>query len=276
MTIHRATDHHSPRRTEQTMTTMHLDTSRHPITSDVYIADCRQRLDRDGALVLEGFAPATTIAQIVAESAPRETDAYYTDKTHNVYLTPADPNLPEDHPHNRQVASSKGLIADDEIPADSALREIYNDPDFRSFLCGVLDIDGIHPYADDLSSINVHFAAEGMELGWHFDNSSFAVTMLLQAAQGGAGFEHVPAVRNADEGDMAYERVESILDGNEPVKVLDFEPGDLVLFRGRDAIHRVTPTEGDTTRLLVVFAFNDRPGVALSESALETFYGRTS
>jgi hypothetical protein len=31
-----------------------------------------------------------------------------------------------------------------------------------------------------------------MELGWHFDNSSFAVTMMLQAAEGGAHFEHVP------------------------------------------------------------------------------------
>ena len=114
-----------------------------------------------------------------------------------------------------------------------------------------------------------------MELGWHFDNSSFAVTMLLQAPDGGAHFEHVPAVRDADAGDMAFERVGRILDGDEPTETLAFAPGDLVLFRGRDAIHRVTPTEGATTRLLVVFAFNDRPGVALSDSALHTFYGRT-
>lgn len=140
----------------------------------------------------------------------------------------------------------------------------------------MLGIVEIHPYADDMSSINVHFAAEGMELGWHFDNSSFAVTVLLQAAEGGAHFEHVPAVRDAVAGDMAFDRVAKILDGDEPVHTLEFEPGDLVLFRGRNAIHRVTPTEGDTTRLLVVFAYNDQPGVALSESALTTFYGRTA
>ena len=251
------------------MTTSHLNTASHPIADNAYVEECRQHLDCDGALVLKGFA------QIVAESAPREADAYYTGSTHNVYLTAADPTLTDVHPHNRQVSSSKGLIADDEIPPGSALREIYNDADFKAFLCGVLGIDQIHPYADNLSSINVHFAAEGMELGWHFDNSSFAVTMLLQAADGGARFEHVPAVRNADAGDMAYERVASILDGKEAVKTLKFEPGDLVLFRGRNAIHRVTPTEGDTTRLLVVFAYNDQPGVSLSESALKTFYGRT-
>ncbi len=258
------------------MTTPHLDTTRHPITDDAYIAECRARLDRDGALVLHGFAAAATIDEIVAQSAGRQADAFYTGTTHNVYLTPKDPTLSDDHPFNRQVTSSKGLIADDEIPADSPLRDIYEDESFRSFLCGVLGIDEIHPYADDLSSINVHFAAEGMELGWHFDNSAFAVTMLLQAAEGGAHFEHVPAVRDADCGDMAFDRVGKILDGDEPVHTLHFDPGDLVLFRGRNAIHRVTPTEGDTTRLLVVFAYNDRPGVALSESALTTFYGRTA
>jgi len=256
--------------------TTHLDHDRHPITDDAYIAECRRQLDTDGTLVLRGFARADTIEQIVQASAPHEAAAFYAGTTHNVYLTPSDAGLADDHPFNRQVESSKGLIADDEIPADSPLREIYDDASFRSFLCGVLGIDEIHPYADAMSSVNVHFAAEGMELGWHFDNSSFAVTMLLQAAEGGAHFEYVPAVRDADVGDMAFERVNAILDGAEPVNTLGFEPGDLVLFRGRNAIHRVTPTQGDTTRMLVVFAYNDQPGVSLSESALATFYGRTA
>ena len=256
--------------------TAHLDIARHRITDEDYIAACRATLDRDGALVLSGFVRADVIARIVAESAPREGDAFYTDKSHNVYLTPFDPTLPRDHPYNRQVTSSKGLIADDEIPAESLLRDIYEDRDVRAFLCGVLGIAEIHPYADDLSSINVHFAAAGMELGWHFDNSSFAVTMLLQAPEAGGRFEHVAAVRDADRGDMAFERVGAILDGTEPINTLEFEPGDLVLFRGRDAMHRVTPTAGSITRLLVVFAFNDRPGVKLSDSALATFYGRTA
>jgi len=258
------------------MTTAYLDTATHPIADPSFVARCRADLDRDGALVLSRFASVEAVARIVGECAPREADAYYADKTHNVYLTPPDDSLASDHAFNRQVGSSKGLIADDQIPIDSPLREIYGDRSFRAFLCGVLGIEEIHPYADHLSSINVHFAAQGMELGWHFDNSSFAVTMLLQAAEGGARFEHVPAVRDSDRGDMAYGRVASILDGDEPVESLDFGPGDLVLFRGRDAMHRVTPTEGPTTRILVVFAYNDRPGVRLSDSALLTFYGRTS
>jgi len=258
------------------MTTIHLDTSRHPITSESYLSGCRVRLDNDGALVLKGFVTAEAVAWVVTESAPRESDAFYATETHNVYLTSPDPDLPADHPYNRQVSSSKGLIADDQIPADSPLREIYDDTTFRAFLCGVLGIDEVYPYDDDLSSINVHFAPVGRELGWHFDNSSFAVTVLLQAAAEGGQFEYVPEVRDAQSGDMAYERAASILDDREPVRTLQFEPGDLVLFRGRNSLHRVTPTEGPTTRMLVVFAFNDEPGIGLSDSALNTFYGRRS
>lgn len=258
------------------MITPTIDVVRHAIGDERYAASCRAQIDATGALVLRSFFRREAIERVVRESAHREPEAFYALSTHNVYLTPSKHDLGLDHPFNLQVTSSKGLIADDQIPADSPLREIYSDPTFRMFLCRVLGIDEIHPYADALSSINIHFASEGMELGWHFDNSSFAVTMLLQAPESGGVFEYVPNVRDADVGDMAYERVGAVLAGDEPVKTLHFDPGDLVLFRGRNAMHRVTPTEGSTTRMLVVFAFNDEPGVGLSESALLTFYGRST
>jgi hypothetical protein len=253
-----------------------VDAGRHPIVDPEYVDRCRRQLDRDGALVLPGFFTDGAIREVVAESAHRCDEAFYAASSHNVYLTPTDPALPDDHPFNRQVDSSKGLIADDQIPASSPLRAVYDSDAFRTFLCGVLGIDRLHPYADDLSSINVHFASQGQELGWHFDNSSFAVTMLLQAPEGGGVFEYVRDARAADCGEMGYERVAAVLDGDEAAERLDIAPGDLVLFRGRDALHRVTPTEGSTIRMLVVFAYNGEPGVALSESALETFYGRTA
>ena len=258
------------------MTNDHVDTDRCRLDDPEYARRCRAQLDASGALVLDGFFTAAAITRVVVESAHREATAYYAASTHNVYLTPPDPTLPSSHPFNRQVVSSKGLIADDQIPQDSPLRAVYDDPAFRRFLCAVLGVEQIHPYADALSSINVHFAAAGQELGWHFDNSSFAVTMLLQAPGAGGVFEYVADVRDADAGEMAYDRVDAVVDGLVPVKQLRFSPGDLVLFRGRNALHRVTPTEGSVTRMLVVFAFNDQPGIGLSESALSTFYGRSS
>ena len=134
--------------------------------------------------------------------------------------------------------------------------------------------DGLFPYADSLSSINVHYAPEGKELNWHFDNSEFAITLLLQSPQGGGAFEYVKDLRDADAGEMNFEGVADLLDGRTSPDVLDIAPGTLVLFRGRNSIHRVTPTVGDTKRILVVLAYNSEPGIALSESARQTFYGR--
>lgn len=266
-------------------TCTYINLSDHPIDEPGYVARCRADLDGGGALVLPQFFTSGAIERIVAQSAPRESAAFYAGSTHNVYLTDINPELPADHPFNRQVVSSKGLIADDQVAADSPLREIYDDPGFRCFIAAVVGVDAVHPYADPLSSINVHFAAEGMELGWHFDNSSFAVTMLLQAPAGGGSFDYVPGVRSGVAADTAatavppeteLQRVADVLDGRARFETLDFAPGDLVLFRGRNALHRVTPTEGSITRLLAVLAFNDEPGVSLSESAMATFYGRTT
>ena len=251
-----------------------IDHTRHPINDAAYQNQRREEFDQLGALVLRRFFSPEFVNRVVAESTDRQSEAFYANSTHNGYLTPPDPRLPEHHAFNRQLVSSKGLIADDQVPQESPLRDVYGNNQFRSFLCALLGVDSVYPYADELSSINVHYAPQGRELGWHFDNSSFAVTTLLQAPEKGGVFEYVPDVRNSDAGDMAFSRVDAVLNGTENVFQLEFDPGDLVLFRGRNAMHRVTPTEGSVTRILAVFAYNDEAGIGLSASALETFYGR--
>jgi len=122
--------------------------------------------------------------------------------------------------------------------------------------------------------INLHYANRGQELGWHFDNSSFAITLLIQKPDAGSQFEYVTNLRDADAGDMNFAGVGDVLDGTTTPDVLAMEPGTLVLFRGRNAIHRVSPNESDKTRMLAVLAYNTEPDVSLSESARMTFYGR--
>ena len=141
------------------------------------------------------------------------------------------------------------------MPQDSALRELYDDPVFRSFLCDVLGEEQLYEYADPLSSINLHFHEKGQELGWHFDNSSFAITLMVQAPVAGGQFEYVTAVRDADSGEMGYNEVADILDGKTPVQTMEADAGTLVLFRGRNSIHRVAPNAGDRTRMLAVLAY---------------------
>lgn len=251
-----------------------LNLSAHPITNAAYTAQCQQQLAASGALVLRGFLTPAALAAIKQEGEDNQHLAFYASSQHNVYLQKSDEAFAADHPRNRQVVSSKGCITDEEIPAASPLRAMYDSAEFKAFLCGVLEEKQLFPYADSLSSINLHYAHSGQELGWHFDNSSFAITLLIQKPQAGGVFEYVSHLRNAEAGEMNYDGVAAVLDGERVVEKLAIEPGDLVLFRGRNALHRVTPTEGEITRMLVVLAYNAQPDVALSESARMTFYGR--
>ena len=245
-----------------------------PLSDIDFRNSCRNQLDRDGVLTLPNFLRQTAINTLVAEAESQKHLAFYTSASHNVYLTKPDPELDENHIVNRQITSSKGCITTDQIPTNSGLHIIYNAPYFRDFACAVLGEDKLYEYADPLSSVNVHFAEAGKELGWHFDNSSFAITLLLQAPEDGGAFEYVRDLRDADKGELNFDGVEAVLDGNMPAQHLTMTPGTLVMFRGRNSMHRVTPTIGDICRILVVLAYNAEPDIALSEAARMTFYGR--
>ncbi|HIG37130.1 MAG TPA: 2OG-Fe(II) oxygenase [Oceanospirillaceae bacterium] len=246
----------------------------HPLNSTGYRQKCLAQLNIAGVLVMKNFLLPEALKAVVTEGKDNQHLAFYTKSGHNVYLTPKDSALGDDHTHNQWVQSSKGCITDDQIGPHSALRTLYDADDLKSFLAFVLNEQQLHPYADSLSSINLHYASEGQELGWHFDNSSFAITLLVQSPTAGGQFEYVTKLRDSNQGDMNYEGVQQVLNGDIKGQNLAVNAGDLVLFRGRDALHRVTPTEGDTTRMLVVLAYNSEPNVELSESARMTFYGR--
>ena len=100
------------------------------------------------------------------------------------------------------------------------------------------------------------------------------MTAPFQLPESGGVFEYVPERRDAERDVQNFDGVAEVLDGTRTVERLALHPGDLVIFRGRNALHRVTPTVGDRTRLLAVLAFNERAGVRLSDSAMATFYGR--
>ncbi|MGK3122705.1 2OG-Fe(II) oxygenase [Candidatus Pantoea formicae] len=246
----------------------------HPLADADWRRDCREQLNQHGALVLRQFLHPAALQAIITEGDAQRHLAYHTLSKHNVYLMKTDETYSADHPRNRDVISTKGCITDDVIGADSPLRQLYNDELFKNFLCDVLGETALYPYADPLSSINLHYAPDGQELGWHFDNSSFAITLLVQKPHAGGVFQYVKDLRNADAGEMNFDGVAAVLDQRQPVDALAIEAGDLVLFRGRNSMHRVTPTEGDITRMLAVLAYNTQPGIALSETARMTFYGR--
>ena len=245
-----------------------------PITDLDFQKSCKSMLDKNGALNLEKFLQPAAIKEIREEGIKNQHLAHYVKNDHNVYLMANDPNYPVSHPRNRPISSSKGCIQDDQIPQTSPLHTLYDSEVFKNFLSYVLGEEALYEFADSLSSINLHFASKGQELGWHFDNSSFATTLLIQKPEDGGVFEYVENVRDAIGGEMNYTAVDRILNNTTKPKKFNLPEGTLALFRGQNALHRVTPTEGERTRILAVFAYNSKPGIAISPETSMIFYGR--
>ncbi len=235
----------------------------------------QQRLGEDGALVLPGFVTPGAVAVLVREAEALLPQAYYCARDHNPYLVADDPCLPPTHPRNRAQVSDKGCIAHDLFAEDSALRALYDWPPLRAFIAAVLGVDRLYPYADPLGSLNINVFAPGQQLGWHFDNADFVTTLMLRPAEAGGLYEYAPGIRTPE--DAAYDAVARVLDGaREGVRGLDMEAGALVVFRGRYAIHRVTPVEGARPRLLAVLSYDPEPGKMLTEHTRKIFYGRVA
>ncbi len=258
-----------------------IDLARYPLDAPesaayrVLLRAGRARLAKEGALTLPGFVTSGAVAALVREAEALLPQAYYCTRDHNPYLIADDPALPPAHPRNRAQVSDKGCIADDRIAADSALCALYDWPPLRAFIAAVLGVETLYPYADPLGSLNINVFAPGQQLGWHFDNADFVTTLMLRPAEAGGLYEYAPGLRKPE--DETYDAVARVLDGaRQGVRVLDMEAGALAVFRGRYALHRVTPVEGETPRLLAVLSYDPKPGKMLTEHTRALFYGRVA
>ncbi len=236
----------------------------HPIQDSSYIQKSKDHLDSKGALVMEDFLNSKTITSLQTEAKEVRHLAYFCHQNHNAYLLDPDPDFPAEHIRNLEQVSDKGCITHDQVPEW---------PDFRKFLKQVLG-EPVFPYADTLSSININYYEQGQQLGWHFDNASFAVTLMLQSPGQGGEFEYREKVRNSEKDDSAFADTEAVIKGKLQPKTLAMGDGSLVLFRGRNSLHRVAPVVSEHARILVTLNFNTEPGIMLSELARMAFFGR--
>ena len=257
-----------------------LDLERYPLhqpESPIYrklIARARRELSLRGACVFEGFMRTASVARTLEEVDPLQANAFVCSQPHNVYLVDPDPAYSPLHARNRLVRSEKAIIADDELPSTSPLRAIYEWDRFRAFVCDALQIDRVFPFGDPLASVNINFYGAGQELGWHFDNSKFTVTIMLREAESGGAFEFAPNIR--DDTEAGFGVVDQILSGScAGVAELKQGPGALVLFKGSRSLHRVAPSFGDRPRTIAILSYTSAPGVGLKEHTRRLFYGRT-
>jgi len=159
-----------------------VDFEKHPINDKDYIKKCNALIKKNSLLVLENFLLIDSLEKILKETKSLEDKAFYCDQKHTILLNKQSPDLDMFDPINQLMTSDKGCVPHDLISEKSDLNLLYNSNTFKDFLKYVLELDQIFPYADNLSSINLNYYQKGQQLGWHFDNASFAITLMIQSA----------------------------------------------------------------------------------------------
>lgn len=242
---------------------------------DALIAQCRADLDACGCSVLPGFF-APGLARMQREASLLAPHAYLKERFGNPYSSPDDPSLPADHPVRSVLKRTQGFVAGDRIPPASSLKRVYHNARFREFVRACLGLDTLYEYADPLGSLVVNVIHGGAEHPWHFDTGEFVVSTLVQAPEGGGEFEYCPDIRSPEREN--FDRVRRVIrnEDRSEVRALALRPGDIQLFLGRYALHRVAPVKGPRSRLSVIFSYARQPGmIATAQRSLHLF-GRVS
>jgi hypothetical protein len=255
-----------------------VDIERYPVDdlerAASVIADASARLHANGVAILPGFLRADALAEIVAEADRLAPLGHAEDVPGTVYLGFPDDTYPAGHPRRHVSRSALTAVAYDLFPHDSLLRALYEWDAFMDFVGTVLGRRPLYRYADPLGALNVATMYATDELGWHFDQTDFVVSIALQSSHAGGDFETAPRVRALD--DERYEDVARVLagDADNIVERIPMTPGTLMLFEGRYSIHRVTPIEGEVPRHVALLAYDTKPGTDSTELLKLVRYGR--
>jgi len=228
-----------------------------------------------GACEIPDFVRPDALASFVEDARRRAPDAHRSGGLGTVYLGFPDESFPPDHPRQWLGNYGVGAVAYDLFPADSPIRRLYEWEELTRFVGEIMELDAIYPYADPLGALNLAVMGDGDELQWHFDQTDFVVSLALQDADEGGDFEVAPFVRAAD--DERYDDVARVLAGErERIVTLPMTPGTLLVFAGRNSLHRVSPIRGTTPRLVALLGYDTQPGTMSSELLKAVRYGRTA
>jgi hypothetical protein len=239
------------------------------------IADLRRDLEADGCAVLPGFAHQRGVAQLAAEADQAAPRAHRSFSRTNAYFSKDDPALPAEHPVRQFYDRSNAFIPADSFGSGSALRSIYESEGFMPFIREALGEpeERFFRYDDPLADVIINMVEEGGGFPWHFDTNNYTVTLAIQNGEHGGEFEYAPGLRTPD--DENFDGVARILAGQGGnIRKLVLMPGDLQIFRGRYALHRVAPVEGKRRRYVGIFSFVETEGMCGGVERTRQLYGR--
>jgi len=253
-----------------------LDLDAYPVQDRAeLISRCKADLDEKMYCAIPAFIRTEALNVMAAEATALRPGAFDNNSERNVYLQrQANPALPADHARNLLSSTSTRMIAYDQIATGSPLKTFYHADEVRELIAEIVGADVLYDNVDPYQPANYVCYNEGDRSSWHFDSdNSFTVTLMVQAAEEGGEFQMSPNARS--DSDQNYDHVARVLKGecDETVVSVGREPGALCIFRGCNALHRVSEVRGATMRIMGVFVYEREPGILGDPEINATIYG---
>ena len=241
----------------------------------IIVEQCKADLKEKLYCVIPELVLQESLDALATEAKQLLPDSNHNNSLRNCYLhRQLDTTLAEDHPRNLQDRSSIQMIAYDQVPDESLLKQFYRSDLVRDLVAEIVDEGTLFNNDDPYQPANYVCYKDGDVSSWHFDSdNSFTMTLMIQPAESGGQFQMSPNTRSLP--DENYEHVKGVLTGerNDTVVSLGREAGALCIFKGCNSLHRVTPVHGDTLRIMGVFVYEFSPGILGDPEVNATIYG---
>ena len=191
----------------------------------------------------------------------------------NIYQGAIDPSLPEDDPRRKEFTHIAVQLADDQIPAETQLKQLYHSEVLTDFVRRVQKKDHLFRCADEFQALNVVALNPDSWHAWHYDTTECTVTLLLQAAEAGGEFTFLPNSRTDETEDS--EAVDRLLAGDmTQAQTFSRGAGTFTLFRGGYSLHGVTKVEGKHPRISAIMTYDEQPNCVLEDEINIRIYGK--
>jgi hypothetical protein len=269
------------------------------------IQAARTELTEHGAVPFPNFLTDAAVESTVEHLQGKEDSAFTTNDVHTAYLKDVDlDRYSENSVYNHEMRTVVASFAYDEIGYDSVLRSLYHDPRLLKMVSLIVGKQ-LYLSEDPLGCCSINVFRPGYHHSFHYDESEFPVTLMLQTAEDKSSglFQYTSPLRQG-ENDLALEQTANMIHQYDPVGLatkvlletsrqsycdsvnenknqdpklhtLDFAPGTLLILAGSKSLHRVTQIRGSRSRLVAVLTFASTPGFYNSAAVQKMFWGRS-
>ena len=256
-----------------------VDLDRYPIVDldsragAALLAECQDSMEQNGWCNLPGFIREDALALLKDEANDLLPFAETLHVKRNIYQGAVDPTLPVDDPRRKQFTHIARQLADDQIPSETRLKQLYHSEKLTDFVRQVQKKPQLYRCADEFQALNVVALFPGSWHAWHYDTTECTVTLLLQAADAGGEFTFLPNSRTDEREDRGA--VDRLLAGDmSAAQSFSRGAGTFTLFRGGYSLHGVTEVVGENPRVSAILTYDESPNRVIDDDINIRIYGK--